>query len=94
MKRVSGKPVDLAAHTINYMSLQISVLRYSVFCVLRITINKLFDTILYHDNSNEVVMAGYNWHITIPILVSVSALFWWYRTRIGNAINARYQPIL
>ena len=26
-----------------------SVLRYSAFCVSRITINKLFDTILYHD---------------------------------------------
>ena len=26
-----------------------SVLQYSAFCVSRITINKLFDTILYHD---------------------------------------------
>ena len=28
------------------------------------------------------------------ILVLVSDLFWWYRTCIGKAINARYQPIL
>ena len=30
----------------------------------------------------------------IPILASVSALFWRYRTCIGNAINAQYLPIL
>ena len=29
-----------------------SVLRYSAFCVSRITINKLFDTILYHDSGH------------------------------------------
>ena len=30
----------------------------------------------------------------IPILISVLALFWWYLTCIGKAINAQYQPIL
>ena len=39
----------------------ISVLQYSTFCVSRITINKLFDTILYHDTImkwSRVVMSG------------------------------------